>query len=405
MKNSSLFIFLFIILYSCNKDDKFGYPLVFTGDVINITDSSATFVAKINSSGLMPIKESGFIWDLYPNYRNGFKIINTKAQEGVYELKTNLKLLPGRTYYVRPYIQTETSLSYGKEITFRSNDRLIALGNWKRVYDDYLGYGWCEFINSGFTYNNITYFAFEDGTLYGYNHVTNKFGFVCSNPILTDADFSLVHNDKIFIFSINTIYDFDIQTKVFTKKVTINETLNGASGFIVGDNIYFGLGALYNSFVYTKKFWSYNISTGKIKELSSFPGDYRCNAFSFVLNNKGYVGGGFNLIQGQWPYPKFQDLWYYDPDSDKWTERESIQINIENIYQLKGANTAYGYCFYDNRLFEYNTTFDTWEEMNKLQLVDRLCYPYFFSWQNKLFVIDVKNYNSVKYFAMWSHEK
>jgi len=39
-------LIVIITLYSCNKEIESDYPLIFTGDVVNIKDTTATFTAK-----------------------------------------------------------------------------------------------------------------------------------------------------------------------------------------------------------------------------------------------------------------------------------------------------------------------------------------------------------------------
>ncbi len=38
-------------MISCKTDNSFDYPLVFTGEVINISETSATFTGKITNLG------------------------------------------------------------------------------------------------------------------------------------------------------------------------------------------------------------------------------------------------------------------------------------------------------------------------------------------------------------------
>lgn len=60
-------LFPTIILFSCNKENQFKYPFVFTGDVTNIDSTGATFYAKIVEAGGREITEYGFVWDSLTN--------------------------------------------------------------------------------------------------------------------------------------------------------------------------------------------------------------------------------------------------------------------------------------------------------------------------------------------------
>lgn len=404
---------LILTLISCEKEQDYEYPLVYTGDVTNITDTSALFSAKISCLGDYTILESGFIWGVHSNDNNGIKIKNREEVNGIYSLNTNEKLLPGKTFYARAYIQTQHSISYGREVSFESPKGQIDTGKWSQTYNDNLSSGWCEFIKTSFTINNITYLAFKGDLvsnvdLFSYNTETNTFNFEISNAIISEASYSAVYNGNAYIFCRNAFYLFNPQTKTFTKLSVLNENDNKywVSGFIIADNLFIGLGTSSTIEGYSKDFWKYNITADSWEQIASFPGDYRSYGFSFSINNLGYVGGGYNLIQGQWPYPKFNDLWCYIPESDKWIQKESLPFQNEELFDLQGTNTEkYGYCFYQNKFYEYNPIFDIWEKMADLDISYNLCNPHIFLTGNKVFILDVKSYMDTKYFKMWSYEK
>jgi hypothetical protein len=116
---------ILLILISCEKGHDFEYPLVYTGDVTNITDTNALFSAKISFLGDYPILESGFIWGVHSKDNNGIKIKNPENVSGIYSLYTNEKLLPGKTFYVRGYVQTENTTSYESlAATFQLHNKL-----------------------------------------------------------------------------------------------------------------------------------------------------------------------------------------------------------------------------------------------------------------------------------------
>lgn len=395
---------LFLILISCKKEQVYEFPLVYTGDVTNMTDTSALFTAKISCLGDYPILESGFIWGVHSNDNNGIKIKNNEDVNDIYSLNTNEKLLPGKTFYVRAYVQTEFTTSYGNEVSFKSPPGQVETGKWSRFYDDNLGFGWCEYIKFSFTLNNITYFVI-DGDLYSYIAETNTFKYEYTDQLIAKALFSVVYNKNVYLFCGDTFYIFSPQSKSFTKLSVfdVNNAIYWGPHFLIDDNIYLGIGTSeYEG--YTKDFWKYNITTDSWQQIEAFPGEYRSNPFSFGINNCGYIGGGFNLIQGQWPYPKFSDLWCYYPITNKWIQKESLPFKNEELYDLVGANTeGFGYCFYQNIFYEYNPVFDIWEKMADLN--DNFCYPYIFTIGSKVFVLGATSYMDTKYFKMWGYEK
>lgn len=396
-----------MLLFSCNKEEVFEYPLVFTGDVINITDTSAEFTAKVSNLGKYEIIESGFIWSLHSNDNYGIRIKNEKNDVGIYSLKTNYKLLPEKTYFVRAYVQTESIISYGREVNFVSPPQNIENGKVSLIYNDGIANGWDEFIRSSFTINGIAYLAFEkDGVLYSYDPISNTFKYELSNPLLQYADLSIVYNDFAYIFSENTFYRFDPQYKTFTKLSVRDETklTYWSSGFSIDDDIYIGLGMPLSN-EYSKDFWKYNITTDTWNQVASFPGEYRYRGFSFCFDKKGYVGGGTNLL-GQWPYPKFSDLWCYIAETDQWIKQSSFPVINQNVPASCGAyNKDFGYCFYQNEIYEYNPIFDIWEKLADANITETLWSPYMFTIDNKLFIFTARNYMENRYFKMWLYEK
>lgn len=395
-----------LIFVSCEKQQDYEYPLVYTGDVIDITDTSAVFSARISNEGKYPIIESGFIWGVHPNNNDGIRLTNDELSD-TYSLKTNKKLLPGKTYYVRAFVQTELTTSYGREVSFTSPPAQVDLGSWSLVYNDNIDYGFNDFIRASFTIDGVTYFAFEDGsTLYSYDPKLNVFKYEMTNLIFSYAS-PVVYNEKAYLFSLNTIYLFDPKTKSISKLSALNENeiRYYPSCFLIGDNIYVGLGlASYDK--YFKDFWKYNISTNKWTQVSSFPGQYREYAFAFGMDGVGYVGGGFNLMSNQWPYPKFNDLWCYLPETDEWIQKESLPFKNEDLFDVQVSNSSsYGYCFYKKNLYEYNATFDIWETMAGLNTSENLYYPHSFISGNKFYVLIVHDYMDDKYFKMWVYEK
>jgi len=119
-----------------------------------------------------------------------------------------------------------------------------------------------------------------------------------------------------------------------------------------------------------------------------------------------FVGGGFNLI-GQWPYPKFNDLWCYFPEIDQWFQKETLSFPEIKTLDLVGANTTtHGYCFYESELIEYNPIFDLWEKMTDVNVPEINANPYVFVTRNNLFVLDIPDYtNEENVVKLWKYEK
>lgn len=123
MKKVHWIFFLLITLISCNNENQFEFPLVFTGEVTNIDSTGATFHAKILELGKEEIIEYGFVWDSVtnPTIDNSEKfIIYDNPEIGIRSRRIFTTFQKGVEYYVRAYIKTIKYTSYGKNVSFTS---------------------------------------------------------------------------------------------------------------------------------------------------------------------------------------------------------------------------------------------------------------------------------------------
>jgi len=114
----------------------------------------------------------------------------------------------------------------------------------------------------------------------------------------------------------------------WVKKNSFEGTPRGSAvSFVIDDKAYVGLG--YNTDYltgdpdvtnegYRKDFWVYNVSSDTWNQIASFPGVGRVNAVGFSANGKGYVATGYDGEN------KLKDVWEYDPATDKWTQRDDF---------------------------------------------------------------------------------
>jgi len=396
LRTVKIFIWLSAFLtsmLSCKTDTSFDYPLVFTGEVINISETAATFTGKITNLGSYTILESGFVWSLYPNDDNGIKIKNEKTSVGVYSLNTNQELFPGKTYYVRAYVQTENSLTYGREMTFKSPDKEVSRGKWSLIFEDLIATDWgvgCDVISVIFTINDSTYTVFDDGKLYCYSHIANTLTYV-SQTIFTSSEihFSVVYNSFAYTFSKNVFYRFDPKTKTFTQLSDFGQNLinGGASGFLYEDNIYVGIGS-------SKEYWKYNISTDTWHQVHSFPEEKRIDSYAFNVDKIGYIG---NINNSQ--------AWTYDTENDQWTEKAKSPF-ITGYFHSCTNTMSYGYCFYSNSLYKYYPVFDYWEKLAEINDPESfLCFPRIYSVGDKIYLINIWNTDNTDHYNVWGYEK
>jgi|GEM_PF-1564675 len=393
---------LLILAVACENTEDFEFPLVFTGEVTDVSDTSALFTAKLSSFGSLPVSEAGFIWGLHPDDNNGLKLKITGNLTKVYSIKTDEKLLPGKTYYVRAYVQTKTATSYGREVSFKTPEMPVQKGSWSQIHAEPEFWGNNESVRTSFTINGTTYLVLNRGKIYSYNASSDNLKYEITGEVVHTACFSVVKDNKAYIFSGNGFYLFDPAEKSFSGLAILpGETRWGISGFVIDDNIYIGLGTvgIHN---YTKEFMRYNIPSDSWQNIASFPGDYRANGFSFSLRNRGYVGGGWNDIR--WPYPMFNDLWCYIPETGEWVKKESFPLQVNGGITGLGTEQS-GYGYYWGKFYEYNPVFDIWERMADLESVNVVNYPHLFTAGGKIFMMELKDDLGVIRFNLWSYEK
>ncbi|RYC51902.1 IPT/TIG domain-containing protein [Flagellimonas olearia] len=118
-----------------------------------------------------------------------------------------------------------------------------------------------------------------------------------------------------------------------------------------------------------KDIWSYDINTNSWEQKTDFPGGARKNAFSFVLDNKWYVGGGINNVP-----ETVNDFWVYDPIADSWTGLDTPPVALGyslTTFTINGKGYVFGVADDQNNfkrigLYEYDPINNIWERKKDL---------------------------------------
>jgi len=100
---------------------------------------------------------------------------------------------------------------------------------------------------------------------------------------------------------------------------------DGAVGFVINNIAYVGTGYNYGSNKFLQDFWRYDPTSDSWYSVASMPASAvgslgRSGAVAFTLNGKGYVGGGYNLLNGS--TNPLSDFYEFDPTAGatgKWT--------------------------------------------------------------------------------------
>jgi N-acetylneuraminic acid mutarotase len=102
----------------------------------------------------------------------------------------------------------------------------------------------------------------------------------------------------------------------------------GAVSFVLNGKGYFGLGyngTNSNAKGYKLDFWGFN-GSGWNSDIPAFTGTPRERAVAFIVNNKVYVGLGYNVETDI----ALADFWEYDPATEEWSQIGDFPIPLYN---------------------------------------------------------------------------
>lgn len=92
---------------------------------------------------------------------------------------------------------------------------------------------------------------------------------------------------------------------------------SNAASFVVNNRGYMGTG--YDGDDYLNDFWEYDIDGDYWVQKADFPGKERSSAVGFTVDSKGYVGIGFDGDI------ELEDFWEYDPNTNTWNQKANFE--------------------------------------------------------------------------------
>lgn len=98
-----------------------------------------------------------------------------------------------------------------------------------------------------------------------------------------------------------------VQSNTFTDRPR-----SSAAAFTIDNKGYVGTG--YDGDNYLKDFWVYNMQDGSWQQLADYPGESRSSAVAFTVNGKGYLGTGYNGTS------ELGDFYEFNPATNAWTQ-------------------------------------------------------------------------------------
>lgn len=185
----------------------------------------------------------------------------------------------------------------------------------------------------------------------------------CSDPwkelsgLTVNGDISYSYTINSYGYSLSlsnstwTLRKFDPASNTWTTLRAPTYVSNPKTSFAANGKIFLLVG--------TNQVYSYNPSTNLWVKINNYPSFLATDAFSFTINNKVYIGGGY--------YSSL--FWVYDPLNDIWTQK----INLPNAMITPNISNAQFWCkstfvvngkgiviSYDGSVWEYNSESDSW---------------------------------------------
>ncbi len=236
------------------------------------------------------------------------------------------------------------------------------------------------YVGTGYSYQTQTWWQ----DFYAYDIVADKWSRI--------ADFPGIGRQEAVAFSVGgkgyvglgysgktleyfqDFYSYDPASDVWTKITDFPSTRRAATSFVLNNIAYVGNGQnvdTNNNLISSQSFYKLNTTTNPLswETIAPYSG-YKVNgAFSFVLNNKAYVGGGFS---GGVTSKQF---YTYDPTADRWAKKAYLDSNITSIPRGQTVsfvinNSAYiatggqGSNGASNDAYRYDDLQDTWVQVN-----------------------------------------
>jgi N-acetylneuraminic acid mutarotase len=121
-------------------------------------------------------------------------------------------------------------------------------------------------------------------------------------------------------------WEYDTETEQFTRKKDFEGSeRNGATAFAIGNKGYVCTG--FHTGTPYQDLWEYDPAMDDWTERATFPGAKRSGATSFSVGSKGYVGTGYASLT------YFADLYEFDPagganGSGSWTQKADVGIGV-----------------------------------------------------------------------------
>ncbi len=112
-----------ILLFSCKKEEEIlEFPIVQTGAVTQVNDSSVVFHAKIMSRLSGNETDHGFVWDIdsLATIETAYSKSLGPVNNALFSADIGSYFVDGQKYFVRAYVITSEMVAYGRAVSFTS---------------------------------------------------------------------------------------------------------------------------------------------------------------------------------------------------------------------------------------------------------------------------------------------
>ncbi len=193
---------------------------------------------------------------------------------------------------------------------------------------------------------------------------TDAVAFVIDNMAYVGTGYNGEEDERLRDF-----WRYDPQNDYWTQVASLPaeaKARNGAVAFVANGQGYVGTG--YDGDNKLKDFWAFNPAVGDSGEwtrIVDFPGTARYAAVAFSLEDKGYVGTGYDDN-------RLKDFWQYDPSTQQWTQKISVggskrRDAVAFVVNGKGYVVAgQDNNSYVTDVWEYNPSSETWTEKREI---------------------------------------
>lgn len=147
----------------------------------------------------------------------------------------------------------------------------------------------------------------------------------------------------VILFMCCSLYTYAVTDTLRWQKLSPLPSFGRASfqSFLIDSDFYI-VGGLDSNLNAIREVWKYHVPTDHWSRMRDFPYGFICEGQGFSLHDKGYVCGGLIVDTPIHFYNATNDLWEYEPDSDRWQPRAS-KPGTEVYYQSSIIDGRFAY--------------------------------------------------------------